>query len=137
MGSAYGDQDFIINAFRYANHYAPKGLELYYNDYNECSGNKVDGIAKLLTEVKSHEKDADLPTRITGMGMQAHYDMAGPTANQIKNAAVTYGKIVGKVQFTELDLKSSNEYDGTDATRAGEYTKQAYRYKEIYDVLKK
>ena len=133
---AYGDQDFIINAFRYANHYAPKGLELYYNDYNECSGNKVDGIAKLLTEVKSHEKDADLPTRITGMGMQAHYDMAGPTANQIKNAAVTYGKIVGKVQFTELDLKSSNEYDGTDATRAGEYTKQAYRYKEIYDVLK-
>ena len=43
---------------------------------------------------------------------------------------------MGKVQFTELDLKSSNEYDGTDATRAGEYTKQAYRYKEIYDVLK-
>lgn len=69
---------------RYANHYAPKGLELYYNDYNECSGNKVDGIAKLLTEVKSHEKDADLPTRITGMGMQAHYDMAGPTADRLR-----------------------------------------------------
>lgn len=132
----YGNQDFIINAFRYANRYAPSSVELYYNDYNECMGNKVSGIEKLLKEVKSHESDAQLPTRISGMGMQGHYTIASPTVNQIRTAATAYGKIVGKVQLTELDLKASEEFDGTDATLQNEYTKQAYRYKEIYDVMR-
>ncbi|MDE7183780.1 MAG: endo-1,4-beta-xylanase, partial [Lachnospiraceae bacterium] len=132
----YQSEAFIVNAFRYANRYAPSDLELYYNDYNECVGVKVSGIEKLLTEVKSHEKDEKLPTRIDAMGMQSHHTVTSPTANQIKDAAVRYGKIVGKVQLTELDLKASNDFDGTDATLKDEYTRQAYRYKEIYDIMR-
>jgi len=134
--AVYQNEDFIINAFRYANYYAPKFIELYYNDYNECNGNKVDGIEILLKEVKSHENDAVLPTRIDGMGMQSHHQIAMPTADQIKEAAIRYGNIVGKIQLTELDIKASDEYDGTKETLEREYTKQAYRYKEIYDVMK-
>jgi len=134
--SVYGSEDYIISAFRYANWYAPKELELYYNDYNECGSVKVEGITKLLQEVKSHEKDGILPTRITGMGMQSHHNMSSPTVNQIREAAIAYGKIVGKIQLTELDIKASDEFDGTDTTLGAEYTRQAYRYKEIYDVFK-
>lgn len=132
----YKSEDFIVNAFRYANHYAPSDLELYYNDYNECMGNKVSGIEKLLKEVKSHETDEKLPTRIDAMGMQSHHTISSPTVSQIRDAAVRYGKIVGKIQLTELDLKASDDFDGTDATLQNEYTKQAYRYKEIYDVMR-
>lgn len=132
----YQSEDFIVNAFRYANYYAPSDLELYYNDYNECVEIKVSGIEKLLTEVKSHEKDATLPTRISAMGMQSHHTVSSPTARQLKDAAIRYGKIVGKIQLTELDLKASNEFDGTDATLQDEYTRQAYRYKEIYDIMR-
>ncbi len=132
----YESEDFIVNAFRYANHYAPSDLELYYNDYNECMGNKVSGIEKLLREVKSHETDEKLPTRIDAMGMQSHHTISSPTVSQIRDAAVRYGKIVGKIQLTELDLKASDDFDGTDATLQNEYTKQAYRYKEIYDVMR-
>ena len=132
----YKSEDFIVNAFRYANHYAPSDLELYYNDYNECMGNKVSGIEKLLREVKSHETDEKLPTRIDAMGMQSHHTISSPTVSQIRDAAVRYGKIVRKIQLTELDLKASDDFDGTDATLQNEYTKQAYRYKEIYDVMR-
>ena len=132
----YQSEDFIVNAFRYANYYAPSDLELYYNDYNECVEIKVSGIEKLLTEVKSHEKDETLPTRISAMGMQSHHTVSSPTARQLKDAAIRYGKIVGKIQLTELDLKASNDFDGTDATLQDEYTRQAYRYKEIYDIMR-
>ncbi len=129
--AVYGDRsnEFIINAFKYANKYAPASLGLYYNDYNECVPKKRDGIVELLKAVKSAEG-----TRIDGMGMQGHYSMDSPTDAQFKAAARAYAKVVGKVQLTELDFKASTAYDGTDATKEEEYTKQAYRYKGIYDI---
>lgn len=131
--SVYGSQsnEFIIKAFRFANKYAPADLELYYNDYNECVPSKRAGIVKLLQDVKSAEG-----TRIDGMGMQGHYNMESPTLVQFEDAVRAYAAVVGKVQLTELDFKASSKFDGTDATRAEEYTKQAYRYKAFYDKAK-
>ena len=40
----YQSEEFIINAFRYANKYAPAEVELYYNDYNEFAAKKMNGI---------------------------------------------------------------------------------------------
>ena len=139
-GSKEDAPEYILNAFRFANFYAHKmgkdDLELYYNDYNECSGNKPDAISALLQSVKNHEKDSVLPTRITGFGMQGHHSVASPTKQQIIDCGTRYGKIVGKIQCTELDLKASPEYDGTNATLKAEYTKQAYKYKDIYDAYR-
>ena len=139
-GSKEDAPDYILNAFRFANYYAHKmgkdDVELYYNDYNECSGNKPDAIAQLLESVKRHEGDAVLPTRISGFGMQGHHNMLGPSKQKIVDCGKRYGKIVGKIQVTELDFKCSDEYDGTSATEAAEYTREAYRYKEIFEAYK-
>ena len=129
--AVYGSEEFIKNAFVYANKYAPETLDLYYNDYNDCTPGKVEGIVKLLKAVKETEG-----ARISGMGMQGHYDIDYPTADAFKDAARKYGEVVGKVMLTEVDLKSSSTYDGTELTLQDEYTKQAYKYKEIYDCMK-
>lgn len=129
--NVYGSNEFIINAFRFANKYAPADLELYYNDYNECVSSKVSGIVQLLTDVKNADG-----TRIDGMGMQAHYQTEGsPAVADFKKAVRAYAEVVGNVQLTELDFKATNNYDGTSATQDSEYTKLAYRYKDIYDAI--
>ncbi len=132
--AVYGDQsnEYIIKAFQYANKYAPASLELYYNDYNDCVPSKVEGIVKLMEAVLAAEG-----TRIDGMGMQAHHNIDSPSVEQVEAAVRAYCAVVGKVQWTELDIKASSAYDGTDATREDEYNKMAYRYKAYYDVLKK
>ena len=122
----------IINAFKFANKYAPADLELYYNDYNDCTAGKVDGIVALLKDVLAEEG-----TRIDAMGMQGHYDIDYPTWEQFESAAKKYGEVVGKIMVTELDFKASTGYDGTESTLQGEYTRQAYRYKGLYDTMKK
>lgn len=132
----YENESYIINAFRYANKYAPETLELYYNDYNECVGTKKEGIITLLKAVKAAEGAPGVGTRISGMGMQGHYDLYSPTVGQIESAAKEYAQVVGSVQLTELDLKANGTYDGTSATRTQVYNTMAYRYKEIYDTLK-
>ena len=132
----YKDKAYIINAFKYANKYAPESLELYYNDYNECVGSKSKAIIKLLKEVKAAEGEPGVGTRISGMGMQGHYDLYSPTVTQIDATARAYAEVVDTVQLTELDLKANGTYDGTSATRSQVYNTMAYRYKEIFETLK-
>ena len=118
--AVYKSNEFIINAFKFANKYAPADVELYYNDYNDCTAGKVEGIVALLNDVK-----------------KGHYDNEYPTTDQFVDAASKYGAVVGKIMLTEVDFKSSSAYDGTAATLQGEYARQAYRYKAIYDAMKK
>ncbi len=132
----YQSNEYIINAFLYANKYAPEDLELYYNDYNECSYNKQQGILALLRAVKEKEGAPGEGTRISGMGMQGHYNMSSPTIGELNTAIRSYAEVVGNVQLTELDMKSSDSYDGSEETKAEEYEKQADRYGVIYWVLK-
>ena len=135
-GSEEDAPDYILNAFRFANKYAPQTLELYYNDYNDCQSSKVPAIENLLKSVKKHESDAELPTRISGFGMQAHHEMDSPTKQQIIDCAKKYGAIVGKVQVTELDVKTSKGYDGSKAAKEAEYTRMGHRYKDIFEAYR-
>ena len=118
----YKSNEFIINAFKYANKYAPKDVELYYNDFGETDNTKSEGIVKLINDVKS--------------GMQAHYNVDGFSAAQFKSVAKKYAQAAGKVQLTELDFKASSTYDGTAATKESEYTKMAYCHKNLYEAIK-
>ncbi len=129
--AVYKSEDYIVNAFRYANKYAPAHIRLYYNDYNDCTSAKIKGIEALLTTVK--EADG---TRIDGMGMQGHYDINYPGISAFKQAATRYGAIVDEVMLTELDFKASSTYDGTEDTLHNEYIKQAVRYRDIYNAMK-
>lgn len=127
----YKSNEFIINAFKYANKYAPNDVELYYNDFGETDNTKCEGIVKLIKDVKSAEG-----TRLDAFGMQAHYNVDGFSAAQFKSVAKKYAQAAGKVQLTELDFKASSTYDGTAATKESEYTKMAYCHKNLYEAIK-
>lgn len=127
----YESNEFIINAFKYANKYAPKDVELYYNDFGETDNTKCEGIVKLINDVKSVKG-----TRLDAFGMQAHYNVDGFSAAQFKSVAKKYAAAAGKVQLTELDFKASSTYDGTAAAKESEYTKMAYCHKNLYEAIK-
>lgn len=127
----YKSNEFIINAFKYANQYAPKNVELYYNDYGETDNTKCEGIVKLINDVKHADG-----TRLDAFGMQAHYNVDGFSAAQFKSVAKKYAQAAGKVQLTELDFKASSTYDGTEAAKESEYTKMAYCHKNLYEAIK-
>lgn len=127
----YKSNEFIINAFKYANNYAPKDVELYYNDFGETDNTKCEGIVKLINDVNSAEG-----TRLDALGMQAHYNVDGFSATQFKSVAKKYAQAAGKVQLTELDFKASSTYDGTAAAKESEYTKMAYCHKNLYEAIK-
>ena len=127
----YNSNEFIINAFKYANQYAPSDVELYYNDFGETDNTKCEGIVKLIKDVKAAEG-----TRLDAFGMQAHYNVDGFSAAQFKNVAEKYIKAAGKVQLTELDFKASSTYDGSAAAKQSEYTKMAYCHKNLFEAIK-
>lgn len=127
----YGSNEYIINAFKYANKYAPSELELYYNDYNECDSRKAQGILQLLKDVKAAEG-----TRIDGFGMQGHYTVNAPSVDQIETAARGYAEVVDKIMLTELDVKVSPMFDGSAEALPEEYNRQAAYYSQIYELMK-
>ena len=129
--AVYQSNEFIIKAFQYANQYAPADVELYYNDYNEADNKKMAGIVKLLRDVKEAEG-----TRIDGMGMQGHYNMFNPSISDIERAIRAYAEVVGKVMFTEFDMKASGDISREEA-REREYLIQGERYHDIYQLMKK
>ena len=131
----YQDESFIINAFKYANKYAPAQLELYYNDYNDCVPKKREGIINLLKAVKAQEGEPGVGTRIDAMGMQGHYSADGPSLEEVRDSAIAYGNIVGSVQITEWDLSASKGYDGSAEAKEKEYEKQAQTYRSMYEGL--
>ncbi len=121
------DDEFIIQAFVYANRYAPEDVKLFYNDYNDTNAKKCKGICELIETIKENP-DA----RIDGMGMQGHYDM-NVTPTEFEEAIRAYAEVVDEIQITELDMKSSSDYTGADVN--AEYQKQAYKYKSLYEVV--
>ena len=127
----YGDNSYIINAFRYANLYAPEDLLLFYNDYNECDKTKRKGIISLIKDVKSADG-----TRLDGFGMQGHYTVYAPTADQVKESAKEYSETAGMVMITEWDVKSSMLYDGTVEELPKEFERQKKYFTQLYDALR-
>ncbi len=123
--------EYIINAFTYADKYAEEGVKLFYNDYGETEPTKVKCISGLADAIKAGGG------RIDGIGMQSHYSMESPGAEEFYNAITEYGKHVDEVQITELDMLASKSYDGSDAQKEAELVKQAYRYKEFVDTILK
>lgn len=98
----YGNEEFIINAFRYANKYAPKEVKLVYNDYNTYSPKKCEAICNLIDEIRSYD-DA----RIDAIGMQSHVKIDYPAITGENSYEQAVKKFIAKdvdVQVTELDI---------------------------------
>lgn len=125
-------EDFIAKAFEFA-HAADQKAVLFYNDYNECNPEKRDKIVKLLKSLK----DKDVP--VHGMGMQGHWNLTGPTLDEIRQAIESYAALGLQVQITELDISMFEHEDRRmDLTAPTEamLAAQAERYEQIFRLLR-
>lgn len=94
----YQNDTFIVNAFRYANKYAPKDVKLVYNDYGCSSQNKNKAICKIIDAIQT-APDA----RIDAAGMQTHISINDSAVNFEKAVKNFLAKGIN-VQITEMDV---------------------------------
>ena len=94
----YQNESFIVNAFRYANKYAPKDVKLVYNDYGCASINKNKAICKIIDAIQA-APDA----RIDAAGMQTHIGINDSPADFERAVKNFLAKGIN-VQITEMDV---------------------------------
>lgn len=103
----YKSEEFILNAFRFANKYAPADVQLAYNDYNCYAPNKRDAIANLIDLIK-----ATPGARIDVLGMQSHVKINYPRIRGDNSFEAAVHKYLSKgvdVQITELDIANAKQ----------------------------
>jgi len=111
----YKSDEFIVNAFRYANKYAPKDVKLAYNDYGCVSPNKSNAICKIVDAIQA-APDA----RIDVVGMQSHVGMNTPVTGP-NSFETSVKKFLAKgvdVQITELDIGQDGQKYNSEALKA-------------------
>ena len=100
-----GSDEFIRKAFIFAREADPDAL-LFYNDYNECDPVKRDRICEMIGAMKADGVPVD------GIGMQGHYNIYGPSEEDIEAAVSKYAAIVDHIHMTELDIRVNQEMGG-------------------------
>jgi len=122
----YGDEEFIVNAFRFANAYAPSDVTLCYNDYNEYlnyndgkgGSYKTNGIVRLLTAVLNGSAETvngeSVKPRIDAMAMQSHVDPSWMSVSSYEGALKKFLALDLDVQVTEFDIATTVEDDTTN-----------------------
>lgn len=132
-----GDE-FIAMAFKFAHEADPKA-QLFYNDYNAADPGKRDRIFNMVKKMK----DAGVP--IDGIGMQGHYNIYGPSMENINDAIEKYSTIVKHIHITELDVRANEEMGGQLQFSRGEekpiapYIKTLHEnmYHQLFRVFRK
>lgn len=133
----YGDE-FIAKAFEYAHEADPNAL-LFYNDYNAATPVKRDRIYNMVKKMQ----DAGVP--ITGIGMQGHYNIYGPSEEDVDSALTKYSELVKHIHITELDIRCNEEMGGQLQFSRGKKsdmpgyisTLQEDQYARIFRVFRK
>ncbi len=130
-------EEFIYKAFEYAHEADPDAL-LFYNDYNDAEPAKSQRIFNLVKRMK----DAGVP--IDGIGMQAHYNVYGPTMKEVDDAIKLYSTVVDHIHLTELDIRVNEDMGGGLRFNQGkatvadwEKTLQQDQYTQLFKVLRK
>ena len=131
-----GDE-FIAKAFEYAHEADPNAI-LFYNDYNAANPGKRDRIYNMVKKMK----DAGVP--IHGIGMQGHYNIYGPSDEDIDAAITKYKTLVDNIHFTELDIRVNEEMGGQlQFSREGVkitskiQRMQEKKYDDLFKILRK
>ena len=133
-----GDE-FIAKAFEFAAEVAGPDVLLIYNDYNAADPAKRDRIYDMVKKMKEEYK-----VRVDGIGMQGHYNVFGPSAEDIDAAITKYATLVDHIQFTEVDIRANEEMGGQLMfSRQGMEIKPFVKtlhtaaYKSLFKVLRK
>lgn len=131
-------EDYIEKAFEYAHAVDPEA-KLFYNDYNTENKAKRDKIYQLVKKLK----DKNVP--IHGVGLQGHWSIYEPTAQELEESITKFASLGLAVQITELDLSvypKEHERRAKKPTDDGILTedmikKQTAQYKMIFDTFRK
>ena len=101
----FGDNSYIMDAFKYARKYSVQygenQIKLYYNDYNTFISSKANGIVRTCSPIF---RAGDLD----GIGMQNHDGYNSPTAAQWIASYNKFDTICTEMAVTELDVKPSS-----------------------------
>ena len=96
---ALGNGEEVVKlAFKFANMYCPKEVELYYNDFNVWRPAHLEGIIKMVKMLKAEG------LRIDGVGIQAHWGLNYPKTEYIEDAITKLAALGVKVMITEIDV---------------------------------
>ena len=115
-------EDFILQAFHFARKYAPEGMQLYYNDYSTPYQPKLDGILKVLAQLKEEGT-------IDGHGFQCHYHLHTPSMQQLQSAMDKVIALGLRLRMSELDIL-------VDSASEENFEKQAGRYDQILTLFR-
>lgn len=131
-----GDE-FIKKAFIYAREADPNVL-LFYNDYNAADPQKRDRIYNMVKSMKEEGVPID------GIGMQGHYNIYGPSMEDVDAALTKYSTIVKHIHITELDIRANEEMGGhlNFSREAGDISQtvkllQEDQYTRLFKILRK
>ena len=114
----YGNDQFIINAFKYARMYAPADCKLFYNDYNEYVSAKRTDMYNLAMKLKTENL-------IDGIGMQAHLAMTYPSVSLFGEAVAKFASTGLEIQITEMDI----------TTTTNDFAAQGRQYKAMMEKV--
>lgn len=129
----YKNEEFIINAFRFANAYAPADVKLCYNDYNEYMANKTSAIEHIARLIKkgAEQSIAGKPVspRLDAIAMQSHVGTSWPSLSEYESALKKF-LAIADVHVSELDFNAKTQQAAEKAY--ADYFKMLKRYGKNY-----
>ena len=113
---------------------ASPNAKLYYNDYNNESGEKFEATLRFLSELL----EAGVP--VDGVGLQGHWYFNYPNEKIIRTAIERYSALGLEIEFTEVDISAYEWGDKRD--KADYFTSmpqdrlkgQAALYMELFNI---
>ena len=125
----YKNEEFIINAFRFANAYAPADVKLCYNDYNEYMANKTSAIEHIARLIKKGEEQLiagkSVSPRLDAIAMQSHVGTSWPSISEYESALKKF-LAIADVHVSELDISAASSSEA--ATAYANYFKMLKKY---------
>ena len=129
----YKNEEFIINAFRFANAYAPADVKLCYNDYNEYMANKTPAIEKIANLIKAGSAQTingkSVSPRLDVIAMQSHVGSSWPSITEYENALKKF-LAIADVHVSELDISAASSSEA--ATAYANYFQMLKNYGKNY-----
>ena len=129
----YKNEEFIINAFRFANAYAPADVKLCYNDYNEYMANKTSAIEHIADLIKNGSEQTvggkNVKPRLDAIAMQSHVGTSWPSLSEYESALKKF-LAIADVHVAELDFNAETQQAAEKAY--ADYFKMLKNYGKNY-----